>query len=107
VADPSEESLHMGDRFTVRMTENERQYLATVIRNRRCSPSLLVRALILRRADAARAQPVQSNHDIARQVHASSSTVYRVRKRFVEGGIEFALFSQRVGRHARLPALAD
>jgi methylphosphotriester-DNA--protein-cysteine methyltransferase len=97
----------MADRFTVCLTEEQQHLLDTVIRHRRCSPTLLVRALVLRAANVAAAQPPRTDEEIAQQVHVSTSTVYRVRKRFVEGGIECALLPRRADMRFQIAALAD
>ena len=82
----------MPDRFVVRLTEDHHCFLDSLTTRRRCSPSTLVRALILQKADVARTGKSQRDEDIARTLHTSLSTVYRVRKRFVEQGLNAALY---------------
>lgn len=82
----------MADRYEVRLNEDQRRFLDTVIDRGRCSPTTLIRALILRKADVARLGETPRDEDVARAVYASVSTVYRVRKRFAEQGLQAALF---------------
>ena len=44
----------MADRFVVRLSEDHHHFLDALINRGRCSPTTLVRALILRKADVAR-----------------------------------------------------
>jgi hypothetical protein len=93
----------MTDRYLVRLSDDQQQFLDALIDHRRCSPTTLVRALILRMADVSGSEPPRQDQEIARKVFASTSTVYRVRKRFAEHGFQVALFSQgRAGRPARV-----
>jgi len=84
----------MADRFVVRLTEDHQRFLDTLIERGRCSPTTLTRAMILRRADEAPTGLARRDEEIARELHASPSTVYRVRKRFAECGLQAALFSK-------------
>jgi hypothetical protein len=85
----------MPDRFVVRLTKDHHSFLDTLTTRRRCSPGTLVRALVLQKADAARTGQPQRDADIARALHTSLSTVYRVRKRFVEHGLNAALYPKQ------------
>jgi len=82
----------MTDRFEVRLTEDHRRFLDALINRARCSPTTLIRALILRKADVSAYGQSRRDEDIARGVYSSVSTVYRVRKRFAESGLQAALF---------------
>jgi Winged helix-turn helix len=92
----------MADRFVVRLTEDQQRFLDTLINRGRCSPTTLIRALILRRADVSRTGLFRRDDEIAREFYASASTVYRVRKRFVEHGLQAALFPKDHPRPRRL-----
>ena len=92
----------MPDRFVVRLNEDHRRFLDTLINRGRCSPTTLIRAIILRRADASLTGDCPRDEDIARAVFASVSTVYRVRKHFVERGLQAALFPRDRPRPRRL-----
>jgi len=84
----------MCDRYTVALNDNHRDFLQQLLERRRCSPTTLIRARILLRADAALTGRAPRDEMIAREVCASLSTVYRVRRRFVERGLRAAIFSQ-------------
>jgi Homeodomain-like domain len=84
----------MCDRYTVALKDNHRFFLRHLLDRRRCSPTTLIRARILVRADAGLTGQAPRDEVIAREVHASPSTVYRVRRRFVERGLRAAIFSQ-------------
>jgi hypothetical protein len=92
----------MADRFLVRLNDDQRRFVDTVIDRGRCSPTTLVRALILRKADVSRTGHCSGDEAIAREVYASVSTVYRVRKRFAEQGLQAALFPKDRPRMRRL-----
>jgi hypothetical protein len=82
----------MADRFVVRLTNDHRRLLDALIDRGRCAPTTLIRALILRKVDAGPTGCARPDEEIARELYASVSTVYRVRKRFVEQGLRAALF---------------
>ena len=85
----------MADRFVVRLTEDHRYFLDTLIDRGRCAPTTLIRALILRKADVNQTGVPRGDDEIAREVYASVSTIYRVRKRFAEHGLQAALFPKQ------------
>jgi hypothetical protein len=92
----------MPDRFVVRLNEDHQRFLDTLIDRGRCSPTTLIRALILRKSDMSLTGECRRDEDIAREVYASASTVYRVRKRFAEQGLQAALFPKDRPRPRRL-----
>jgi hypothetical protein len=86
------------DKFLVQLSEDQRRFVDSLINRARCSPTTLIRAMILRKADAALTGQIRRDDEVAREVHASPSTVYRVRKRFAEMGLQAALFpKERAG----------
>jgi hypothetical protein len=93
------------DKFLVRLSEDQRRFVDALIDRARCSPTTLIRAMILRNADAGLTGEIRRDEEVAREVHASPSTVYRVRKRFAEMGLQAALFPKEraTGRPARRP----
>ena len=99
----------MPDKFVVRLSDDHRHFVNALIDRARCSPTTFIRAMILKRADAALTGEARRDEEIAREVHASASTVYRVRKRFAERGLQAALFpkerpsAQRAMRSAISP----
>jgi hypothetical protein len=92
----------MADRFVVHLSDDHQQFLNALINRGRCSPTTLIRALILRKADISNSGVPRRDEDIAREVYASVSTVYRVRKRFAEQGLQAALFPKDRPRPRRL-----
>jgi len=92
----------MADRFVVQLSEDQQRFVDALINRGRYSPTTLVRALILRQADVSRTGQCSRDDEIARQVFASVSTVYRVRKRFAEQGLYAALFPKDRPRLHRL-----
>jgi hypothetical protein len=91
------------DKFLVRLSDEQRLFVDTLINRARCSPTTLIRAMILRKADSGLTGQIPHDDEVAREVHASPSTVYRVRKRFSEQGLQAALFPKmRAGsRHGQ------
>jgi hypothetical protein len=91
----------MADRFVVRLTPDDHRFLNALLERRRCAPTTLIRALILRKADVAASGTNCRDEDIASATYASVSTVYRVRKRFAEEGLYAALFPSKRQRQRR------
>jgi hypothetical protein len=85
----------MADRYVVHLTEDHQHFLTSLINHGRCSPTTLIRAMILRRADIGVTGNSRPDDEIAREAYSSPSTVYRVRKRFAEKGLQAALFPAR------------
>ena len=71
------------------MTGEERQQLQQLIRKGKASAQSITRARILLLAETG-----QSNLAIVTALQTSLSTVERVRRRFVEGGLEHALYDR-------------
>lgn len=90
----------MSDKFVVCLNEDHRRFLNSLLDRRRCSPTTLVRAQILIKADTSQTGVSRPDDEIAREVYASPSTVYRVRKKFAELGFQAALFPRD-----RVPAI--
>jgi transposase len=76
----------MAKRYIVTLTEDERAHLLTLTKKGKVSARQLTRAHILLQADAGGIDTV-----IAGALHVAIATVERVRKRFVEEGLEAAL----------------
>ena len=72
--------------YSVRLKEDEREELSQYLRRGKSSARSLTRARILLLADEGR-----PDEDIADALKVSKSTVNRIRKRYCEGGLEFAL----------------
>jgi transposase len=73
-------------RYVVDLTPEERDSLLAMVKRGRASARTLTRARVLLLADEGR-----TDEEIVAALHGSRPTVERVRKRFVDGGIEHAL----------------
>jgi transposase len=80
----------MNIRHVVDLTAAEREYLESLVAGGTASVRRTKRAQILLASDAG-----CSDIEIARSVHIGTSTVYRTKRRLVEGGVEHALAEQR------------
>lgn len=78
-------------KFRVKLTEEERDYLTQLISRGKIAARKLTHANILLHADEALETGSLADRDIAKAVHISRLTVERVRKRFVEKGLDSAL----------------
>jgi transposase len=106
--------MALKDKFVVRLGAEQRQELERLAATGKRSAATITRARILLKADAAREG--WADERIARALDTSPSTVARVRKKFVQRGLEAAVSRKRpTGRQyrkldgaqeARLAALA-
>ncbi len=78
-------------KYRVKLTAEEHDYLKQLIRKGKMSARKISHAQILIHADEGRATGSLKDADIAQAIHVSRLTVERVRKRFVEEGLESAL----------------
>jgi putative transposase len=76
----------MAKRYIVTLTDTERTYLLTLIKKGKVSARKLGRAHTLLQAEAG-----ATDEAIAAALHLGIATVERIRKRFVEEGVEAAL----------------
>jgi transposase len=75
--------------YSVRLKEEEREELSQYLRRGKSSARSLTRARILLLADEGR-----PDVEIAEALKVSKSTANRIRKRYCEGGLEFALYER-------------
>src|SRR5262249_48964607 len=88
----------MNVRYRVTLTQDERSELAALLNRGKQPARKLKRAQILLAADAS-----VSDEDIAASVGVGGSTVYRTKRRFVEGNLERALSEEpRPGAERKL-----
>ena len=93
----------MVKKYIVSLTDAERDSLLTLTKKGSLGARKLNRAHILLQADAS-----ASDAAIAAALHVGTATVERIRKRFVEGGLEAALNEQpRPGAKPRLDGKAE
>src|SRR5512135_1241646 len=92
-------------KYRVTLTAEERQGLQELIASGEAAAKKLAHARILLKADAAPDGPGWTDDRIAEAVELSVATVERVRRRFVEHGLEAALVRKPQDRPGRLPKL--
>jgi Homeodomain-like domain len=81
----------MEKRYRVTLTEEERQGLQKLVTVGKGAARKLVRARILLLADQAEGGPAKADPEIVEALGCGRASVERVRKRFVEEGLEAAL----------------
>src|SRR5450631_2826351 len=94
----SDKEAEMNVRYYVELSQAERGELTALLSGGKQAARKLKRAQILLAADAG-----SSDEEIARTVAVGGSTVYRTKRRFVEGNLERALSEeQRPGAERKL-----
>jgi transposase len=88
----------MEKRYRVTLTKEERQYLQKLVSTGKAAAKKLVRARILLLADQAEGGPGKSDPEIFEALGCGRATVERVRKQFVEEGLELTLQPTRSRR---------
>lgn len=87
----------------VTLTAEEKQRLEALVAGGTARVRHVKRAQVLLAAHARR-----TDESIAKSVHVGTSTVFRVKRRFVEGGVEHALYyKQRPGAQRKLSGKED
>jgi hypothetical protein len=81
----------MEKRYRVTLTKQERQDLDQLVSSGKSAAQKLTRARVLLLADQAEGGPAKSDAEIVESLGCGRATVERLRKRFVEEGIEIAL----------------
>jgi hypothetical protein len=87
-------------KYVVRLTEEERGRLETLVRRGRAHTRKLLYARILLKADAD-GPDRRTDERIAGALEVSTATVARERRRFCEDGLEVALMPKKPGRPRR------
>ena len=88
----------MTKKYVVTLTDEERRLLRGLISSGRASARKLTRARILLKADSGVGQPGWDDATISQGLEVGRATVERVRKPFVEEGLEAALVRRRPQR---------
>jgi transposase len=88
-------------KYRVTLTAEERQGLQDLIAAGQAAAQKLTHARILLKADAAEAGPAWTDAEIAEALEVGVATVERVRRRFVEEGLEAALVRKPQARPSR------
>ncbi len=81
----------MEKRYRVTLTEQERQGLQKLVSTGKALAKKLVRARIMLLTDQSDGGPAKSDSDVCEALGCGRATVERVRKQFVEDGIEATL----------------
>jgi transposase len=92
----------MNKRFIVRLLGEERDHLESLVAKGKAAARKLTRARILLKADCSDRGPAWSDEEISRALDVGMITVHRVRRDFVEGGLDGALVRRPVPRRPRL-----
>src|ERR1700692_4406393 len=93
-------------KYVVRLSDDERSLLETLIRKGSSPAQRLMKARILLKADVAEADEGWSDNQIIEALATSASMVYRVRKQLVEEGFE-AVLSQKPRATPAVPRIFD
>lgn len=96
-------------KFAVTLTEEERTALTTLVTTGRAAARALAHARVLLKADAAPRGPSWSDEQIASALDVSLKTIARIRRAFVDQGMEAALHrrQQRSPRPRKLDGRAE
>jgi transposase len=92
----------MNKKFVVRLSVEERALLESLVAKGKAAARRLTRARILLKADCGNLGPAWSDQEICGALDLGAITVHRVRRSFVEGGLEGALVRRPVPRRPRM-----
>jgi Homeodomain-like domain len=81
----------MNKKFIVRLSVEERSQLEALVAKGKAAPRKLTRARILLKADCSSLGPAWSDQQISEALDLGAIAVHRVRRSFVEGGLDGAL----------------
>ena len=85
-------------KYIVELAEEEREQLRTLVRRGKASVRMVARARVLLKADEG-----YMDGAVAQALDVSTATVSRIRRRFVEGGLDQALWEKaRPGQRRKL-----
>ena len=89
----------MNKKYVVKLTDEERQRLQTLVSQGKAAARKIQRAWILLKADAGNAGPGWPDGEIQSTFTVGLVTIYRVRQTFVEEGLEAVLTRSPKSRH--------
>jgi hypothetical protein len=92
----------MNKKFIVRLSVEERGQLEAIVAKGKAAARKLTRARILLKADCSLLGPAWSDERISDALDLGAIAVHRVRRSFVEGGLEGVLVRRPVPRRPRL-----
>ena len=96
--------------FIVRLTETERSELEALVRKGRASALAIARARILLKVDQGKDGEAATDAEVAQALSVAAKTVFNVRRRWVEQGLEAALRRKKqacVSRARKLDGKAE
>ncbi len=91
----------MYKRYVVRLTDEERKRIGTLVHRGGMHARSLLYGRILLKADASEGGPAWTDERIAEAMETSTDTVARERRRFCEEGLEVALMARKPGKPRR------
>ena len=92
----------MNKKFVVRLSVEERIQLESLVAKGKAAARKLTRARILLKADCSTLGSAWSDEQISDALDLGVITVHRVRRSFVEGGLDGALVRRRIPRRRRM-----
>jgi transposase len=95
---PSGREGTVAKKYRVTLTAEERSELEALISRGKADARKLAHARVLLQADEADAAPARTDEEVASALDTSTRTVERVRRRFVEEGLEAALLPKPTKR---------
>jgi hypothetical protein len=94
--------MALKEKYVVRLVAGHRRQLERLVSSGKHPARVLTRARILLKADAGASGPGWDDARVAEALECGDRTVARVRRRYAEGGLDAALYSQRpTGRQYR------
>lgn len=85
-------------KYRVTLEADEREQLRQLLSKGKADVRRLKHAQILLTTDVSEGRPVQTDQQVAQSLHVGTATVERVRRRFVEEGLDSALSPYRTGK---------
>jgi hypothetical protein len=92
----------MNKKFVVRLSVEERSQLESLVAKGKAAARKLTRARILLKADCSGLGPAWSDQQISEALDLGAIAVHRVRRSFVEGGLDGALVRRPLPRRPRM-----
>jgi Homeodomain-like domain len=92
----------MNKKFIVRLSVEERSKLESLVAKGKSASRKLTRARVLLKADCSSLGPAWSDQLICEALELGAITVHRVRRSFVEGGLDGALVRRPLPRRRRM-----
>ena len=94
--------MALKDKYVVRLTPDHRRRLEQMVSSGQHPARVLTRARVLLKADASKAGPGWEDAAIAEALDCGDRTVARVRQKYVEAGLDAALYARKpTGRQYR------